>query len=46
VAGLEGSDTLDIAGDRLRQYLDDHLQDDLRTYAHGAVAKILKLTGN
>ena len=46
VAGLEGSDTLDIAGDRLRQYLDDHLQDDLRTYAHGAVAKILELTGN
>jgi len=46
VAGLEGADTLDIAGDRLRQYLDDHLEDELRTYAHGAVAKILEVTGD
>jgi len=45
IAGLEGSDTLDVSGDRLRQYLDDHLQEELRAHAHSAIAQILELTG-
>ncbi len=45
VAGLEGSDTLDVAGERLRQYLDDHLAEDLLSDAHGAIAQIMELNG-
>ena len=45
VYGLEGSDTLDVSGERLRQYLDDQLQEELRAHAHRSIAQILELTG-